>query len=120
MRIGRLYLLFSVITSYSIHYTKLYDFASQLGNDDLFHRATHDPLTGLANRSLFMDRLRNVIARRHRAHTPAGVVMLDMDRITSYNVCYTKLLRDRPARQTGRNCDSLHMGFPAFFREVAP
>jgi len=63
-------------------------FASQLGNDDLFHRATHDPLTGLANRSLFMDRLRNVIARRHRAHATAGVVMLDMDGLKQVNDTY--------------------------------
>lgn len=32
--------------------------ATRYGTDDLFFRATHDDLTGLANRALFMDRLR--------------------------------------------------------------
>lgn len=63
-------------------------FATQLGSDDLFHRATHDPLTGLANRSLFMERLRNVIARQRRADTPAGLIMLDMDGLKQVNDTY--------------------------------
>ncbi|MFV5213424.1 sensor domain-containing diguanylate cyclase [Azonexus caeni] len=62
--------------------------ATQLGSDDLFHRATHDPLTGLANRALFMDRLRNVIARRPRTTAPAGVLMIDMDGLKRINDTY--------------------------------
>jgi diguanylate cyclase len=63
-------------------------FATQLGNDDLFHKATHDPLTGLANRSLFMDRLRNVVSRKQRSDAPAGVLMLDMDGLKRVNDNY--------------------------------
>jgi hypothetical protein len=35
--------------------------ATRYGESDLFHRATHDDLTGLANRALFMDRLHAAI-----------------------------------------------------------
>ena len=33
----------------------------------LFHKATHDGLTNLPNRALFLDRLRSSLARRPRA-----------------------------------------------------
>lgn len=60
-------------------------FATKLGKDDLFHRATHDALTGLANRSLFMDRLRNIVARQRRGEGPAGILMIDMDGLKKIN-----------------------------------
>lgn len=45
------------------------------------HASLHDPLTGLANRSLFTDRLTHVLARatRHPEHSSA-VMFLDLDR----------------------------------------
>ncbi|MCE1241346.1 MAG: sensor domain-containing diguanylate cyclase [Azonexaceae bacterium] len=60
-------------------------FATRLGRDDLFHRATHDALTGLANRSLFIDRLRNIMARLTREQARAGVLMIDMDGLKQIN-----------------------------------
>ncbi|HKC18613.1 MAG TPA: sensor domain-containing diguanylate cyclase [Candidatus Dormibacteraeota bacterium] len=51
----------------------------------LEHRALHDPLTDLANRSLFFDRLRQAIhgARRDRSHV--ALVMLDLDGFKAIN-----------------------------------
>ena len=49
-------------------------FATRYDIDVLFHLATHDGLTGLANRALFMDRLRNAICAgrgARRAHRDA-------------------------------------------------
>lgn len=60
-------------------------FAAKFDSDILFHKATHDTLTDLANRSLFMDRLRNVMARGDRDHRPAGVLMIDMDGLKRIN-----------------------------------
>jgi diguanylate cyclase (GGDEF)-like protein/PAS domain S-box-containing protein len=52
----------------------------------LVHDALHDPLTGLANRALFVDRLERVMAaaRRRKAHNFA-VLFLDLDRFKIVN-----------------------------------
>src|SRR5262249_50931418 len=42
--------------------------AAKYGADELFRQATSDQLTGLANRALFMDRLRHAIASSYRTH----------------------------------------------------
>lgn len=60
-------------------------FATKLGKDDLFFQATHDALTGLANRALFMDRLRNIVARQSREDQPACILMIDMDGLKQIN-----------------------------------
>ena len=60
-------------------------FAAKFNKDELFHKATHDGLTDLANRSLFMDRLRNTIDVAKREHRLAGVLMIDMDGLKHVN-----------------------------------
>jgi len=47
--------------------------------DELKHLAFHDPLTNLANRALFRDRVQHAAARRSRSAAPLGVVFLDLD-----------------------------------------
>lgn len=42
-------------------------------------QALRDPLTGLANRALFQDRLDRAMQSRRRAGTPIGVLILDLD-----------------------------------------
>jgi diguanylate cyclase (GGDEF)-like protein/PAS domain S-box-containing protein len=58
----------------------------------LAHQAIHDPLTGLPNRLLFVDRLRRALASIHADHhgsaTPAGrvaVLFLDLDHFKVVN-----------------------------------
>jgi len=63
-------------------------FATKYDNDDLFYRATHDSLTGLANRALFMDRLRNEVAQCDRGHQIIGVMMMDMNGLKQVNDTY--------------------------------
>lgn len=53
--------------------------------DELFHKATHDSMTGLANRALFMDRLRNSVTRGARENRPVGVLIIDMDGLKQIN-----------------------------------
>jgi diguanylate cyclase (GGDEF)-like protein/PAS domain S-box-containing protein len=48
--------------------------------DHLAWRATHDALTGLPNRSLFLDRLEMTLARLGREPALAAVLVLDLDR----------------------------------------
>gem|GEM_PF-330667 len=52
---------------------------------ELRERAWHDPLTGLANRALFTDRVDNALARRSREHRPLAVAFLDLDDFKSIN-----------------------------------
>ena len=54
----------------------------------LEHRALHDPLTNLANRSLFFDRLQQAIHSARRQGTQLGVVMLDLDGFKAVNDAY--------------------------------
>jgi len=45
----------------------------------LEHQALHDPLTGLPNRTLFVDRLGQALARTQRRRSGSGVAVLFMD-----------------------------------------
>jgi diguanylate cyclase (GGDEF)-like protein len=46
---------------------------------ELSHKAMHDALTGLPNRTLFLDRLKHALLRAKRHHTLLGVMFLDLD-----------------------------------------
>jgi diguanylate cyclase (GGDEF)-like protein/PAS domain S-box-containing protein len=49
------------------------------------HAALHDPLTGLPNRVLALDRLAHALARRHRERIDVAVFVLDLDRFKTIN-----------------------------------
>ncbi len=52
---------------------------------ELAHQALHDPLTGLANRALFLDHLDNALARIDRRAEELAVLFLDLDRFKVIN-----------------------------------
>jgi diguanylate cyclase (GGDEF)-like protein/PAS domain S-box-containing protein len=51
----------------------------------LTHRAFHDPLTNLANRALFADRLEHALDRRASRGRPLAVIFLDLDDFKDVN-----------------------------------
>ena len=51
----------------------------------LSHQALHDPLTGLPNRTLFIDRLELALARSQRRPSAVAVLFLDLDRFKVVN-----------------------------------
>ena len=51
----------------------------------LAHQALHDPLTGLPNRALFLDRLGVALERARRSGTPLAVMFLDFDNFKQIN-----------------------------------
>jgi diguanylate cyclase (GGDEF)-like protein/PAS domain S-box-containing protein len=65
----------------------------------LEHQALHDPLTGLANRTLFLDRLKQAIesARRERGHI--ALVMIDLDEFKGLNDAFGHAAGDKALKK---------------------
>jgi diguanylate cyclase (GGDEF)-like protein len=59
--------------------------AARYDTHELYRRATQDPLTGVGNRSLFYDRLRQAIAHAQARGERVGVLNLDMDGLKPIN-----------------------------------
>ena len=53
--------------------------------DQLQHQALHDPLTGLPNRALVMDRIDNALGRSARRGSLLAVLLLDLDDFKTVN-----------------------------------
>jgi len=51
----------------------------------LAHRALHDPLTGLANRQLILDRAEQMLARSRRSFEPPSAYFIDLDNFKDAN-----------------------------------
>lgn len=62
-------------------------------NDQLEHQATHDGLTGLAGRQLFVERLDTALAGEEEAGT-VGVLFLDLDRFKFVNDSFGHAIGD--------------------------
>jgi diguanylate cyclase (GGDEF)-like protein len=61
--------------------------------DELEHRALHDPLTDLPNRTLVLDRAEQILARGRRLDAPVTALFMDIDGFKHVN--------DRFGHQTG-------------------
>jgi diguanylate cyclase (GGDEF)-like protein len=61
----------------------------------LSHQALHDPLTGLANRALFDDRLAQAIARAVRRGDQGAVLLLDLDDFKGVNDMHGHFIGDQ-------------------------
>jgi diguanylate cyclase (GGDEF)-like protein/PAS domain S-box-containing protein len=72
----------------------------------LARRAYHDPLTGLPNRALLMDRLEHALARAHRQKTTLTVLLLDLDDFKGVNDASGHECGDRLLEEVGRRLDS--------------
>jgi diguanylate cyclase (GGDEF)-like protein len=53
--------------------------------EELAFLATHDPLTGLPNRTLILDRVEQMLARSARNQTPVAALFIDLDGFKSIN-----------------------------------
>jgi diguanylate cyclase (GGDEF)-like protein/PAS domain S-box-containing protein len=80
----------------------------------LSHQALHDPLTGLANRALFLDRLAQAHSRVVRQGGLGAVLLLDLDDFKGVNDTHGHLIGDqllvsiaRRLEQVSRSTDTL-------------
>ena len=56
-----------------------------LDYEDLFDRASNDPLTGLANRRVFDERIQGMIDSTRRYKNPLSMISIDLDRFKNIN-----------------------------------
>ncbi len=82
--------------------------------EELAFLATHDPLTGLPNRTLILDRVEQMLARSARNQTPVAALFIDVDNFKTINDTLghgvgDELLRAVAARLEGvvRHADAL-------------
>ncbi|HTP64361.1 MAG TPA: EAL domain-containing protein [Geobacteraceae bacterium] len=91
------------------------DISSRKEAEEKIHRLAYfDPLTGLPNRGMFLDRLRQALALAHREEHKVCLVFLDLDNFKDVNDTYghdfgDKLLREVADRLAGsmRESDTL-------------
>ncbi|WP_312626676.1 MULTISPECIES: GGDEF domain-containing protein [unclassified Pseudofrankia] len=76
----------------------------------LRHQAFHDPLTGLANRALFNDRLDQALSRRDQPTGRLAVLFCDLDHFKQVNDVFGHTAGDDLLRVTGRRLTSCVRG----------
>lgn len=75
--------------------------------EQLAHQAFHDPITGLANRALFRDRVEHALERQLRDERPVSVLFMDLDDFKTINDSLGPAAGDRMLAEVGerlRNC----------------
>ena len=69
------------------------------------HQATHDPLTGLPNRVLFMDRLQSSLERARRREQRLALIYLDIDGFKPVNDTYGHHVGDALLKQIAQRLE---------------
>lgn len=72
------------------------------GEERVRHDAVHDPLTGLANRTLLHDRLEHALARSEREGCGTGVLFIDLDNFKQVNDQYGHATGDAVLAELGK------------------
>ncbi len=73
----------------------------------LSHLATHDPLTGLANRAALVDELTRALHAGRRAGRMVGVIMLDLDHFMGVNDSLGHAVGDQLLRAASRRLEAV-------------
>jgi diguanylate cyclase len=78
-----------------------YSIERKSAEDKLAHLAQYDPLTNLANRALFHDRLEHALARAERHEGMLALLFLDLDRFKAVNDTLGHIGGDALLKQVG-------------------
>ncbi len=73
--------------------------------EQLRHQAFHDPLTKLANRARFTDRLEHALARASRTSNGLAVLFMDLDNFKSVNDSFGHRVGDEVLVEIGRRIE---------------
>src|SRR5581483_8521336 len=76
--------------------------AEERAREALEYQAMHDPLTGLANRQLFADRLTQTLARSRREDGEFALLILDLDGFKTVNDTMGHEAGDQVLREVAR------------------
>jgi diguanylate cyclase (GGDEF)-like protein/PAS domain S-box-containing protein len=74
--------------------------------EQLAHQAFHDPVTDLANRALFAERVRHAVARARREHNGLAVIFLDLDDFKTINDSLGHAAGDQVLREVAKRLDA--------------
>ena len=83
---------------------------------ELEHLATHDPLTGLPNRSILHDRLQLALSRAAREKKPFALLMFDLDDFKQINDTYGQKVGDIVLQSTARRLQQCVRGLDTVCR----
>jgi diguanylate cyclase (GGDEF)-like protein/PAS domain S-box-containing protein len=78
----------------------------RIAEAQLRHQAFHDPLTGLANRSLFAEHLDRAVRRRGRSGGGVQVMFIDLENFKAVNDLRGRALGDELLQQVARRLES--------------
>jgi two-component system cell cycle response regulator len=78
----------------------------QRAHEAISYQTTHDPLTGLWNRTAILDGLRRELARVAREKSPVGVIVVEIDNFKSINETHGHMAGDAVLRETSRRIRS--------------
>ena len=75
--------------------------------DELAYRALHDPLTGLANRTLVLDRAEQMLARARRLHVPVTALVMGIDGFKQLNDRFGRGIADQVLQRVGARLNAV-------------
>jgi diguanylate cyclase (GGDEF)-like protein len=81
--------------------------ASKVGADQLYHQATHDAMTGLANRAFFYDHLRQCLTIAQRYALQFAIINIDLDGLKPINDRYGHRAGDAVICEAARRIDTI-------------
>jgi len=84
--------------------------------EELSFLATHDPLTGLPNRTLILDRVEQMLARSARSQTPVAALFVDLDNFKDINDTLGHAAGDELLRAVAARLDGVIRGADALGR----
>jgi len=84
--------------------------------EELSFLATHDPLTGLPNRTLILDRVEQMLARSVRNQMPVAALFIDLDNFKSINDTLGHSAGDELLRSVATRLDGIVRGADALGR----